>query len=334
MNLEDIPQGNEIQPVPAVITVLGGDARLWATACRLAETVCTVRTFAGGEGSAVPDTVGGRELPISPCRSFREAWAGSRVMVLPLPVTRDGENVWCPLSPDRLISLDELTRAVARTAENDAAPPMIFGGKIPPSWREALTAAGGRVQDYLDNEDVCVRNAQITAEGAVMTAMEMMDVTILDAPVAVLGYGRIGQLLARNLLALRARVTVFARRAESRAWAISDGAAAAPMSDLPERAGMYAVIFNTVPDPVITEAVSSRMKEKAVIIDLASPPGGLSPEAEKLAATRGHPRILHALSLPGRYAPTTAGQVIADSILEAITHRPETASADRKEGTV
>ncbi len=328
MNNNRSPHGHEIQALPAVITVVGGDARLCATAARLAETVCTVRTFAAGEGAATSD----RELPLSPCRSLWEAWAGSRVMVLPLPVTRDGETVWCPLAPDGAVTMEELTHAVAHTAAEGKSPPVIFGGKFPAAWREAIIAAGGVVCDYFDREDVQVRNAHITAEGAVMTAMEMTDITLQNAPVAVLGYGRIGRLLARMLTALGAKVTVFARRAESRAWALADGAHALDTAELADTAGSYAVIFNTAPATLLTEKMLTAMGKKTVIIDLASPPGGLFPEAEQVATTRGWPRIVHALSLPGRYAPVTAGQVIADGILEELTHG--IVAADRKEGSV
>lgn len=321
MKCDMIPQGKEIKALPAVITVLGGDARLCATAARLAETVCTVQMFATGEEfvASAPK----KKRPLCLCRSLWEAWAGSRVMVLPLPVTRDGETVWCPLAPDCEIPLGELVRAVVHAAASGAEPPAIFGGQIPPAWREALEAAGGAVYDYLDREDVRVRNAHITAEGAVMTAMEMTDITVQGAPVAVMGYGRIGQLLTRMLLALGARVTVMARRAESRAWAVADGAMAANMPELSHVVGDRTVIFNTAPTPLLTAEMLDGMGKGTVIVDLASPPGGLSPEAERLATARGWPRVVHALSLPGRYAPVTAGQIIADSLLETLAlHHP------------
>lgn len=332
MSHEYAPRGDQIQALPAVMTVVGGDARLCAVAGRLAETVCTVRMFAVGEESATSSIFATeKNLPLCFCRSLWEAWAGSRIMVLPLPVTRDGETVFCPLAPDGEVTLNELTHAIARTAGDQKISPIIFGGKIPTAWRCAMESAGGVVYDYLDREDVQVRNAHITAEGAVMTAMEMTDVTLQNAPVAILGYGRIGQLTARMLIVLGAEVTVFARRAESRAWAIADGAEAADIVELADAAGKYTVLINTVPAPLLTAPVAASMRKKSIVIDLASPPGGLSSDAEAVASARGWPRVVHALSLPGRYAPVTAGQVIADSILDELTHHSSTA-ANGKEG--
>lgn len=310
------PKGMDIQALPPVITVVGGDARALAVARRLAETVCAVRTYALGRGNEFLD---GRVLPVAACSSLWEAWAGSRVLILPLPVTRDGETVWCPLAPDSTVELSELTRAVTRASETFGKPPLIFGGCMPSLWRRALEGAGGMVVDYFDCEELQIKNAQITAEGAVMTAMELMDVTLLGSKMVVIGYGRIGQLLARMLRALGVEVTVVARRAESRAWAVSDGCHAADVTDLGALAQGYDVIFNTVPAPLLDDDFLKQADRHTLIIELASLPGGVTPEAEQGAATRGWPRIVRALSLPGRYAPVTAGRVIADCVMDVLT---------------
>ena len=52
------------------------------------------------------------------------------------------------------------------------------------------------------------------------------------------------------------------------------------------------------------------LKEGALVIDLASKPGGVDLEA---AAQLGV-KVIWALSLPGKVAPVTAGQCIRDTI--------------------
>lgn len=313
MNRGNVPQGRGIQTLPPVITVAGGDARALAVARRLAETVCAVRTYALGEEGGE----GRHALPVTACPSFWEAWAGSTVLVLPLPATRDGETVFCPLAPAAAVGLAELARAVSNTAQRNGKAPLIFGGCLPGAWREALEKAGGRVVDYFDREDVQIRNAQITAEGAVMTAMELLDVTLMGASVTVVGYGRIGQLLSRLLRAMGAEVTVVARRAESRAWAVSDGCRAVDVTELGEACRPSVVVFNTAPTPLLDGTVLDLPKSCVAVIDLASLPGGVSATVEKAVSQRGWPRVVRALSIPGRYAPVTAGQVIADAIMDA-----------------
>lgn len=70
-----------------------------------------------------------------------------------------------------------------------------------------------------------------------MTAMELTDTALLGSRMAVIGYGRIGQFLARLLLAMGVSVTVCARRAESLAFARGDGCATLPLRSDGRRRG-------------------------------------------------------------------------------------------------
>ena len=172
---------------------------------------------------------------------------------------------------------------------------------------------------------------------------ELTDTALLGSRMAVIGYGRIGQFLARLLLAMGVSVTVCARRAESLAFARGDGCATLPLRSDGQAAGMsalahgYDVIFNTVPAPVLGRRLLEETDPRTLILDLASAPGGVDPEASALFAAGGEGasgpagraglpwhaclRIVRAPSLPGRYAPATAGNVLADAILPLITGR-------------
>ena len=97
------------------------------------------------------------------------------------------------------------------------------------------------------------------------------------------------------------------------------------------------MIFNTVPAPVLGRRLLEETDPRTLILDLASAPGGVDPEASALFAAGGEGtsvpagraglpwhaclRIVRAPSLPGRYAPATAGNVLADAILPLITGR-------------
>lgn len=225
----------------------------------------------------------------------------------------------------------------------------LLGGCLPADFRAELARRLGadgartRVVDYYTLETVQVPNARITAEAAVMTAMELTDTALLGSRMAVIGYGRIGQFLARLLLAMGVSVTVCARRAESLAFARGDGCATLPLQSDGQAAGLsslahgYDVIFNTVPAPVLGRRLLEETDPRTLILDLASAPGGVDPEASALFAAGGEGtsvpagraglpwhaclRIVRAPSLPGRYAPATAGNVLADAILPLITGR-------------
>ena len=75
-----------------------------------------------------------------------------------------------------------------------------------------------------------------------------------------------------------------------------------------------AAVFNTVPQWIFTREVLAKLSPETLLVDLASAPGGVDGEA-----ARGLSRsVIWALSLPGKYAPDTAGEIIAETVLSMI----------------
>ena len=71
---------------------------------------------------------------------------------------------------------------------------------------------GGQLYDYAAREDFAILNAVPTAEGAVELAMQHYEGTVFGSRSLVVGFGRIGRLLAKMLHALGSDVTVSARK--------------------------------------------------------------------------------------------------------------------------
>ncbi len=153
-----------------------------------------------------------------------------------------------------------------------------------------------RLRDYYASETVQVMNAAITAEGAIGEAIRASSGTLWDSDALILGYGRIGQALAARLRGLGCRVTVYARREESRAMALCAGCRT--LAD-PEEAAGFDFLFNTVPEPVLPAA-----PRETLCLELASKPGGFLDR-------RG---VLPCPGLPGKTAPLTAARVLKASI--------------------
>lgn len=65
----------------------------------------------------------------------------------------------------------------------------LLGGKLEP-WRDRLESTGAVVLDYFQDELLTAANAAVTAEGAVLLAMEQLPVTLAGTPVLVTGWGR------------------------------------------------------------------------------------------------------------------------------------------------
>ena len=166
------------------------------------------------------------------------------------------------------------------------------------------------LRDYFAREELAILNAVPTAEGAIQIAMEELPITLHEARVLVVGFGRVGRALAPRLQALGARVTVAARRYEQRSLAQSMGLGTERADRLPDWLCGYDLVVNTAPARVLGVEELSALKEGALVIDLASKPGGVDMAG---AAALGV-RVVWALSLPGKVAPVSAGRYIMDTV--------------------
>lgn len=185
----------------------------------------------------------------------------------------------------------------------------IFGGRLHDTAGK-MRQAGLEPIDYMTLEPVAVANAVPTAEGAIQIAMEQMPSTLQNSQCLVIGWGRIGKLLAGKLKALGAKVTVSVRRAEDAAMVQALGMQS-DLTGVYANGLPYALIVNTVPAMVLGQKALERTVPDVCIIDLASAPGGVDfPAAERLKRT-----AVLALGLPGKVAPKTAGCILKDAIL-------------------
>ena len=308
-----------------IVTLVGGDERQRAVSASLAKV--GFRVHAMGLGSGEGMRPGDSTLPRGIRLYYRISGAleGCAAVVLPYPASRDGVTIPCPMEEGMTVSWDSVLAALR--GRTDVT---VFGGRIPAAWVESLQKEGIRVVDYEENEAFLQKNAYLTAEAAVMTAMELTDKAILHSKIAILGYGRIGKELAELLGAWGAEVTVVARRPESRAEAEERGLDTLDVTEKIHLCTGYDVIFNTVPARLLDRETLLAMPCNTLIVELASSPGGLDPEGVREAALRCGLQIIRAPGLPGRYAPEDAGRAIAECILELW----QPTSAQREDGEV
>ena len=166
--------------------------------------------------------------------------------------------------------------------------------------------------NYLENDYFKTLNAIPSAEGAIMLAMQNSQRTLWGSRAAVVGYGCIGTVLCSRLSALGAHVTLYARGETALAKARRDGVQAMHISLLPT--AKCDTLFNTVPAPVIDRAVLLSFSRPPFIIDLASRPGGV----DFAAADELGIKYIHALSLPAKCAPVTAGEILKDTVISIL----------------
>ena len=288
------------------ISMLGGDLRQLAVAQTLAERYDNIKVW--GLNTAVLRA----DDRIAEVEEIADAINGADVVVLPLPASVDGITLNCPLADTN--ERPRLLRILDRI--RDGA--LVIGGKIPESFITAAEGRGLEVRDYFNSEDFQVKNAYTTAEAALSVAMNTLDKNIRGSRVAITGYGRISKHLCALLMAIGAEVTVAARRESDLAFAESLGCEIKRIVEgadwWRELAHGYDVIYNTVPTWIFGRDFLSEVDKRTFIVDLASAPGGVDIRAAKELGSN----VSWATSLPGKYAPRSAGQIIASCVLRMI----------------
>jgi len=273
---------------------LGGDMRSIYAAKRLGERFdCFVYGFDTGE-------------QISEVSVLREI-TKFKSLVLPLPASRDGLNINAPHFKEPL-PLSVIPGAVY-------AGGTVYCGKACPAIRRICEENNLTLVDYFEREELTVFNAVPTAEGTLGIIMRERGQTIFGSAVLLTGFGRISKVLAKYLVTLGAEVTVTARKYSDLAWAQIAGCKAVHLSKLDDAPRKFDTVINTVPEVLFDESRLERLGVGTLFVDLASKPGTVSEEA----AQRAGVNVIWALSLPGKIAPVTAGQIIADTIMNILS---------------
>lgn len=166
--------------------------------------------------------------------------------------------------------------------------------------------AGIKLIPLLDRDDVAIYNSIPTAEGAIMMAFEHTDQTVHSSRVMVVGFGRVGNTVANKFSALGAKVSVCARSIRDLARITEMGLNAVPLHDLSKQTENCDILINTIPSLVVTKEAIRNLPNNAVIIDLASKPGGTDFEfAKKNAVLMPYLHavfpVLSPLELPEKY---------------------------------
>lgn len=225
------------------------------------------------------------------------------VIVLPLPVSKNGKTVFMPFSRREL----PLTRLMGLISYENK----VFGGMFGEDFSRSLQEKQIPFYDYYDSTFIS-ENAYLTAFGTLKIILEHIDFAVSLGSFAVTGYGRVGRETAELLKKLSCDVTVFARSEEAQNTASLRGCKAEKLSKLCEQADKFDIIINTVPQNIIDAQTLKKMRADCKIIELASAPFGVkTEEAEKYSVS-----VIKAPGLPGKYTAKTAGELIGKKIVK------------------
>ncbi|MCR8630758.1 dipicolinate synthase subunit DpsA [Paenibacillus radicis (ex Xue et al. 2023)] len=282
------------------VALIGGDARQLEVIYKCSELDASVILI--GFDNLQNQFSGITRSELSP-----EALEGLDAVILPAVGTDDHGNVESIFSTSELRLTDAHIQALPKHAK-------IFTGMAKPYLRNLGAKYSIPIVELFDRDDVAIYNSIPTAEGAIMMAIQNTDFTIHGSQSMVLGFGRTGITLARTLQGLGAKVKVGVNKPEyyARAWEM--GFTPFYTQDLHNQTANIDLLFNTIPSMIVTAQIIANIPHRAVIIDLASKPGGTD---FRFAEKRGIKAML-APGLPGIVAPKTAGRIIADTLSRII----------------
>ena len=255
------------------ITVIGGDNRLKFVKENLKTQGYTVDTFGLYENDNADIST-------------------SQILIFPVPTTKDKINVFTPLT-NKQIPLKEIEKEFK---ENQLILTCnyLFENK--------------KCIDYGALDSYALLNAVPTAEGAIKIAIENTPFTLWKSKVLVIGYGRVGKILADRLKNLGCDVTITARKPSDLALADALGYKFLNTNQLNSQKLKFDIIMNTV-DVKVLEDESIKNSSCELLIELSTH-GGFNMDSAKDYGKKA----IKAPGLPGIIAPKTAAEILSNTI--------------------
>lgn len=233
--------------------------------------------------------------------SLKEALKAVAVIAAPVPFLKGGEIFSKEKKED--LSLEKILEYAPEGCK-------LFAGGIPTSFLKKAEEKGIICVDYLKDCCTVMENTVAVAEGTLAEAMKRSDRNLYKSFCIVLGYGRCGSTLASYLKRMGSHVAVYEKEEalKARATLLSDEVIEREKFPLYLEQADY--IFNTIPAMVLPKALLEYVPKKALILDLASAPGGVDFEAAK-------DKEIQAVllpGLPGSYAPKSSAEILGKLI--------------------
>ena len=276
--------------------VLGGDLRNVKLAKMLADDGNKVYSFGLDRSDEILDD--GR---IENCTNLKSAIEKAQIIIAPIPFSSNGENINAPFSHDKIM-IEDLIKQNKRK--------IFITGSIKDNIKKELDEKYLEVIDIMKRDDLAILNTIATAEGTIEVAIKNTDKILQGSKVLILGFGRVGKIVANKFSKLSAIVTCAARKVSDLAWIKAYGYNSLNINDMLYDLKDFDIIINTVPQTILKEKELKHVNSEALLIDLASAPGGIDGKA---AVNMGL-NFIWALALPGRIAPTSSAKFIKDTV--------------------
>ncbi len=261
--------------------IIGGDLRIVKLAKILAKEGKKVYTYGLDKSEELKNNAN-----IIFCSSVNDAISKEiKAVIGPTPFSSNGININTPFG-SKEITIKELLQNLQNK--------ILIAGSISKDNYNMENQGSIKIIDIMQQEELSVLNAIATAEGAIEIAIANTNKNIQNSNILILGFGRIGKVLAKKLEALSANVTCSARKDTDLAWIKAYGYNVEDTNLLGENLSKFDIIINTIPHLILNEKRIKFIKDECLLIDLASAPGGIDANIAK----KRNLKLIWALALP------------------------------------
>ena len=276
--------------------VVGGDLRNVELAKLLKEDGKTVYTYGMNINSSEP---------------LEKILEDVEAVIGPIPFSRDGLTVNSTFAKSQILIKDLLEKIKGK---------ILIAGNVSEDIIKMAQKYNIKVIDVMKNEKLAILNTIATAEGTIELMIANTNTIIFDSNVLILGFGRVAKTLANRLKGLVKSVTCASRENGELTWIEVYGFKKIDLNilnqsqDLLKILSNFDVIINTIPSMILDAKKLQYIKKDALLIDLASNPGGIDNEVAKKQGLK----LIHALGLPGKVAPVSSAKFIKDIIYDVV----------------
>lgn len=271
-----------------VVAVIGGDLRMLEHMRQARLGGATVQHYGGVPGA---EEAAGRHA----AKTLADAVKGARIISCPIPGVGSDDALYAKFTDEKLRMTPEVLRGTAPGA-------MLFTCWSTPRMVEWAKGTPVTLVDYGEDDELAILHAVPTAEGAIRTAIEHTDDTLLGMNVLCFGLGRVGLSVADAFRSMKSKVSLAARNPAqlARAWTL--GFDPIHLRDVANDLQRFSLLVSSSSGRVVTREIIGGTRRDVVIIDLCSPPGSVDFEAAKALGRK----VVWARAQAGR-APRRAG---------------------------
>ena len=234
------------------------------------------------------------------------------IVITSIPLSKDNININMPLNIyGKESKIDEALKVMNNK--------LIFTGSVSSEILRKFKLYNIEILDIMKNEEFAVLNAIPTAEETIRIIVDNTKKVLHNANCLIMGYGRIGKVLAKKLNALSVKVECLVSDNIEKTWCRVEGYNYIEFENIKNKSDLlkkYDIIVNTIPKIILTEELKE-IKKDTLIIDLASKPYGIDRNIVK----QENLNFIEALGLPGKSAPITVAENMYELIKNVLVEK-------------